>query len=150
MVILLSTAALLVSILVLWSNLCNRRQQRQIIIAQKRTELLVAMHDIELALEPTIRDWKRMLTKSAPPAHQRQKGQSILDEMIDLLDTTQLIRKQLTDRILPGASSHKVLLSIEALMAQMLPLVEDARSLKADFETQILKLNEMADSKHES
>lgn len=141
--ILISAAALVLSIVALWGNTLNRRRQRQVDISQKRTDILVAMHDIELALEPSIRDAK-MLAETADPASPNL--QSTLDRMIALVDRVQVMRNQFTEAISEEESSHIVLLALETLMAELYQQVKSARALKGDVERMISKLNACKES----
>ncbi len=105
------------------------------------------MQEIELALRPSIRDLKKWLTKPASPAS--QKLQSTLDGMIWLVDRVRLRRNQLTDGISPGESSHKVLLSLETLIAELDQQVKKAHAHRASVEKLLTTLNKTPDSKHE-
>lgn len=143
MAILISAAALVLSIVALLSSTLNRRQQCQVAISQKRTDVLVAMHDIELAMEPAIRDVK-MLVETADPASPRL--QPTLDRMIALVDRVQVMRNQFTEGISQEESSHKVLLALETLMAELYQQIKSARALKGDVERMISELNTRRES----
>ena len=124
--ILLSTAALVLSILALWGNTLNRRQQRQITISQKRTEVLVAFNEIEMVLKPTMRDVQTLMRTAVPGLPSLQPA---FDGMTEILDAVRKYHKKLSDAIAPAQSSHKVLMALEFLLAELKQQVAKARDL---------------------
>ena len=124
--ILISAAALVLSILALWSNTLNRRQQRQITISQKRTEVLVAFNEIEMVLKPTMRDVQTLMRTAVPGLPNLQPA---FDGMTEILDAVRKYHKKFSDAIAPGQSSHKALIALEFLLAELKQQVAKARNL---------------------
>ena len=139
---LISAALLIVTIVALVVHLRGRRNKQQLLIAQKRTEVLLRMFDIERELGPAIRNLQVFFAQvgATPP-----KLQSALDGMIEIEKKVQLRRRQLTDAISPHVSSQKVLLSLEPLLAELHQQVKKAHSLKTDVEALVAESRDQSE-----
>lgn len=145
--LLISIAAFILSFVTYLNTRNDRTEQRQLSIGQKRTECLVALHEIELALEPSIRNVENALLSPNQPTRQRLQQQ--LDRMKFLLEEAQRQRNQLADEISPRESSHDVLLTLVPKLAELQQIIKDAHALNETVQILIAAIAETQESKEE-